>query len=346
MVKELARTIKINNSDEEYNVNAVTAETAGKVDNSFTISKTNLDGSIAASKLASFDGSTSCDVTVVPASGGRFTGRVNIDSYTNSTMDPYALLNSGDIKKYIVDELQSNSVLYSWDGTILLGGGHGASIQSVSIITGADEHKDELARYIYENKNVAAYIYISTDDENAGRIYFGTADSENVACVSVSAENALSAVDAENAKKVVKEGDNSVYFDYTKLLSDSELLNNLKIIIFDRLLLNDSNERVARLDKLLATTTDTTESGILQKVTVENAAHAAEADSSTTSALADVATKANCDISGRDIQKNYYRFSGTTSTTDKVITIASSANSADYLKATYGNDGDIVILYS
>lgn len=345
MVKELARTIKINDSD-EYNVNAVTAETAEKVGNKFVIKKTNLDGSTSDTLLAEYDGSAAEEVTIVPASGGRFTGRVNIDDYTNSTLDSKALLNSGDIKKYIVNELRSNSVLYTWNGTTLAGGDIGDDIKSISIITGVDEHKDALAGYIYETKTVAAYIYISTDAENAGRIYFGTANSENIVGVSVSAENALRAVEAEKALKVVKDGDASAYFDYTKLLSDSELLNAIETIIFGRLQLEASNTRVARLDKLLATTTDTTESGILQKVTVANAAHATEADSATTATNADVATKANCDLSGRDIQKNYYRFSGTNSTTDKVITIASSANSASYLAAAYGNDGDIVILYS
>jgi hypothetical protein len=225
MAKELETTLLIEN--EEYNINAETANIAKKVKNNLVIKKTNLDGSEASGKLANFNGENTETITLVPATGGMFTNRVNIADYPNQTMDPKAILNSSDIKKWILNELENNSVLYSWNGIKLIGGGDGASIQSICIIAGTDSNVNFLAEYVYENKPFAAYISVDAD---SGNIYFGTCNSNKVTSVKVSAENAIS---AEEAGALV---DGNYSFTATDI---NAILENINKII-----LKDENNKV------------------------------------------------------------------------------------------------------
>ena len=203
-MEELQKTLKVD--DIEYNINAVHSDTASQVVNKLILKKTNLSTGEPSSREADwteFDGSVEKVLNIVPSSGGGFSGNITVPPYKDTIRDE-SVLNSSDIKKFIVNELKSNSVLYTWNGTKLTGGGEGSSIKSISIITGNDANKNSFATKNNENylayKNndttksfVSAFIYISTDDGNLGNIYFGTCEANEVTGVQVNADNANTA---------------------------------------------------------------------------------------------------------------------------------------------------------
>ena len=325
---ELQNTIKIDGTT--YDITAKTAEVADKVNNSLVIKKTNLDGTEASASLADFNGEKAETVTVVPASGGMFTGRVNIENYPNQTMDSKAILNSSDIKKFIVNELKSNSVLYTWNGTALNGGGESASVQSISIITGAYSDVDALAEYIWAKKPIAAYIYICSDSANRGKIYFGTSASDRVAGVEVSAENALTAVNATNAEKITSTTDATKYYTYDNIAKlDTSINGNSSGTEAGILKILDAQVATINNELKPTVTNNTSEINKIKNgtTTVPKATQAASAD---------IASRA---ADNKVIHYNYYRIDSTDSTngtTAKVITISNAAPSG-------GNNGDIWI---
>jgi hypothetical protein len=234
MAKELARTLTVNS--EEYNINAVHADVASSVKHSLTINKTNLEGTIAKTPLVTFDGSTDASVTIVPACGGRFTGKVRIADYpAGEAINQQAILNCKDIKTFIVNELKNNSVLAEWNWNVaegtgtLIPGGSGASVKSISIITGKDDAKNHFAAQNNENYEayvagdaskayLSAFIYISDDAGNIGNIYFGTCTESEVSGVQVNAENANTAGQLASPQRfsVSLSSDSVVDFDGTQ----------------------------------------------------------------------------------------------------------------------------------
>jgi hypothetical protein len=233
MAEELNSTVLLDGV--EYNINAETANTAKQVANALTVKKINLnksDGSVNTDSeerdIFGFDGSEAKSITVVPAEGGRFTGRITVPSLKTSgpiNRDGETVLNCNDIKEYIVNELQNSSVLYTWEydqdtktGT-LTGGGLGTAVQSICIIYGASEDVEPFAEYNHaayidytENNNVdasfmAAFIYISDDTEVSagddpekeyiGNIYFGTCEQPTTVPVRATADRANRANIAE-----------------------------------------------------------------------------------------------------------------------------------------------------
>lgn len=200
-IRELDKTLQVDGK--AYNINAKTADVSGRVVNKLVVKKTNLTGETSENSSIAFDGSSDKELVIVSADGGGFRGRVTVPDFTNQKMDPKAVLNSSDIKKFIVDELEKTSVLCTWDGESLVGGGDGSSIKSISIITGPDSKVNALAQKIYDTGSISAYIYISNDNEKLGNIYFGTCDSNTVAGVRVSAENAITAEKLKNSQTFI-----------------------------------------------------------------------------------------------------------------------------------------------
>lgn len=173
MAKNLTNTITIEN--EEYNINAKEADVAKKVQASLKINKSNLtDGT---SEPVDFDGSINKEVTIVPASGGKFTGRITVPPHPNATVDSVAVLNYGDLQSRVLPNLINNSVLYSWDGSNL-DATTGDAINSISIVKGSEDQVDEFAQYNKTSANkLPTYLYVCSD---SGNIYLGTSESTDV----------------------------------------------------------------------------------------------------------------------------------------------------------------------
>lgn len=184
MVKELDKTLKVDN--DTYNINAVEAD---HVANKLTITKSNLDGSMAEKPWFTYDGSVAVGteqkpLTIVPATGGGFTGRITVPNFENATMDPKAVLNYGDITKVVLTNMLNNSTLYKWDAsaagdklTPVIANG---TINGISIVTGREDTVIEFTKY--NNAEVAAgrgilnFLYISTSGADHGYIYYGVAN--------------------------------------------------------------------------------------------------------------------------------------------------------------------------
>lgn len=197
MAKELDTTIVI--GTETYKVNAEHAKEADKVKNSLSLNKTNLNKNPAS--VLDFNGEQSKSLTIVPANGGRFSGRITVPSSSSDIWksDGETVLNYTDIVDTILKDLENTSVLCTWDGATLSGIDDGSLVQSISIITGADSEVNTLANEIFENKPVAAYVYIADN----GNIYFGTSASNEVKSVQVSAENSIKANQLANSRNLI-----------------------------------------------------------------------------------------------------------------------------------------------
>lgn len=313
-IRELQSTLAIDGKS--YNINAKNAESADKVAHELTIKKIHLTGE----EEITFNGEQPKSVNIVPAEGGIFSGSITVPS---DSIEDHSdvVLNRTDIKNFIVSELGSNSVLYTWNGTTLKGGGAGEDIKSISIITGKDEHKDELATYIYQNNTVSAYIYISNDEGNLGNIYFGTCNNKTVAGVQVSAENAL---------KVVDHTDNSNYFNYATL---ADMLQRLGTI--EGNINTEIKPNIADLVDWQSSVTDPEKTGSVARALQANKASQAD--------CASYATQAKKDSESKQINLNYYR---STFNTQHVNSIIISSDSPDVVNLDDYADGDIWIKYN
>lgn len=172
--KELDKTLVIDN--EIYNINAVFADTAKKVQAPLNINKSQLNGETK--EIANFNGSVEKNITIVPADGGKFTGRITVPAVTANTLnsDSSTVLNYADIKNHVVPKLINNSVAYSWDGTELNSTINNA-ICSISIIYGKEEHAEKFAQDNFNKSELSSYLYICSDTKN---IYYGTVNSASL----------------------------------------------------------------------------------------------------------------------------------------------------------------------
>jgi hypothetical protein len=192
--RELSSTLVID--DYTYNINAVEADTAKKVNNKLTINEIDFDGNIV--PAVEFDGSEDKEISVIPSTGGHFTGRIEVPTLGvegPAIIDAYpdAVLNCKDIKSYVVSSLLDNSVLFQWDG-INLNDAESGNINNIALITGTEANADKFAKVNFNSKKFSAYIYIATatgyDTDN---IYFGTSTSDKLFGVRVRADNANTA---------------------------------------------------------------------------------------------------------------------------------------------------------
>jgi hypothetical protein len=333
-VLELANTIEADGTT--YNINAVHAENAnqaekaadadvaGKVANALFIKSVGLGGTELANPIQ-FNGSEEKTITVVPASGGKFTGPVrvgNVKNTANSREDGSiladAVLNYNDIINVVLKSLITNSTTYEWkrneqiegEPLELFPGITEGTINGISIVTGDEADLVAFEATNNSDNKLLAFIYICLD---TGSIYFGGA---KIALVKL----------AINAEKIISVKDPTKFYDYDKIAAldvsingngtESGLIIDIETI---------SNE----LRRLIATNA-TNISNIINGVTEVGKSNQASS-----------ATKATNDANNKAIHYNYYRINATTSdnrTTEKIITISQNGPSG-------GNIGDIWIQY-
>lgn len=180
--KDLDKTLVIDN--EVYNINAVEADAAKKVYNKLTINEVGHESTVA----TVFDGSADKSVDIVPASGGKFEGRISVPAATREVLnaDSTTVLNYQDTKDVLLSELLNNSVLYTWDGNEANDGSATGSIRSVGVIRGSDSDAVSFAQNNAVTKKFSAYIYIADN----GNVYFGTSDSASLSKATVSSDSA------------------------------------------------------------------------------------------------------------------------------------------------------------
>ena len=210
-----------------YNINAVNAtraDEADKVTHVLTLKKYDLSDTDynSASTLKSFDGQANTEVTIVPAAGGRFKGRITVPSNKSTwKTDGETILNYNDIMDDVLPafadkvytKLKSNTVLSEWTGEELVKYDQDDDTKNVGIIVGNNTDVNSFAKANCSDKYYTAFIYIADD---TGNIYFGTIDSEDVNGVSINAENANTAntlFEAQTFKVNLNSGDSEVSFN-------------------------------------------------------------------------------------------------------------------------------------
>lgn len=204
MAKELDRIIQIDNED--FNI---VAKSAGKVENKLTIKSTDmLLGVEDTSKTVVFDGSSPKDILIVPASGGKFAGKIRINSYNPKeefefgTFPADAVLNYSDIKTVLLNSLSNTSALYYWS---VVGDTEGetpegetperslipnvieGTVSGISIVMGPDGEVSNFAQKNYANGYLAAYLYISYSNI----LYYGTRVSSVATRIAANASDAV-----------------------------------------------------------------------------------------------------------------------------------------------------------
>jgi hypothetical protein len=187
---------------------------ATKVKNALTINEYYYDDKAEEkSKVEkkSFTGEDNQTIEIVPATGGKFTGNI----YTNNVTEikDESVLNYSDIKHKVLTNLLNNSVLYTWNGSEVVGNENGSDIKNVCIVTGESANVNSFAELNKNSKTFPAYIYVATD----GKIYFGTYKSSTPSGVEVSAENAIKAnqLTEERKLKVDLEATTDSFFNGT-----------------------------------------------------------------------------------------------------------------------------------
>lgn len=312
MAKQLDKTLQVDG--ETYDINSKLAE---RVEKDLKIKK-NL---LTTTNETTFNGSAEEIIDFVPATGGRFSGKIRVPE-NNDVINAEDVLNYGDLKDRVMKELTNSSVLYVWDGSTLVSGTEGESdIKSVCIITGTDSNVNDLAKYIYDNKPISAYIYVDAD---TGSIYFGTSNFSKIIPVKVSAESAITATQLTDAHtfSVSLESSNTATFDGT---SDVALGVNGTLPISK------------------GGTGATTAADAINSLGISPANIGAAPSNHThlyagSTTAGGAAAKAVADSEGTPIRTGYYR-SISNSTNANTITLSTSSPSG-------GNSGDIWIKYT
>ena len=170
-ILELDTTLKVGNNT--YNINA---EKAGQVENSLKITEVITGEETTANK--EFNGSTPVDISVVPSTGGTFTGAINVPD--TSEVQPTSVLNYNDILNKVLTEISNHSTVYEWeaeedafDRGDLIAKLEGAAPSGICVVIGAEKDRLVFGRYNEKNKVLPAYLYICSD---SGNIYYCTYD--------------------------------------------------------------------------------------------------------------------------------------------------------------------------
>jgi hypothetical protein len=113
MVKNLKNTVLIDT--EEYNLNAVYSDEAGKVSQPLTIKKSLINRTAE----EAFDGSENKLVEYVPATGGKYKGLVLIDNSTSDYISAYNSLSDNDKDKTVINSGQIDNRIVNLTGAPL-----------------------------------------------------------------------------------------------------------------------------------------------------------------------------------------------------------------------------------
>lgn len=318
--KNLENVIEIEN--ENYNINAVHSDTAGQTTSKLTIKKKQLSGD----EEVVFDGSANRTLSVVPSTGGIFTGGVQLQSQPalNATTDSELAkaVNLGSVKTIIKN--LSGHPCGVWDGNILTFEtveGDEESLQKVSLITGTAAN---FTSFINQNPKPVFFLYICVDN---GAIYFGTSADAGYVQLGTQAHSANDAKTLVSSVVTGRAWDadsiSTAFSDNTQ--AHTELTAKINTDIQTLRDLHDND--IEAINETINTNTETLESDISD---VNSRIDDIE-DGNT------VVSKAAKDASGTTIRTGYYRSAHNT-TYANTITI-SSANPSG------GVNGDIWIKY-
>lgn len=228
--REMDKTIVIDN--ETYNINAVHSDKATTADFASSVEKVNYELVINekghdGDTVVSFDGSSKKSLDIVPASGGKFTGKITAPSILGSgeEIDEEAVLNFKDIVGTVLERAFNTNVLATWEASKLTFNTTAGNVNSSCLVKGLEEDlfdktvEQELilgfATVNYNNCTVndkslpwiPTYLYLCTD---TGNIYLGTSTSPELIRLAVNSVNTKIAEAADSIIGVV-DGENVAY---------------------------------------------------------------------------------------------------------------------------------------
>lgn len=335
-IKNLKNTLKVDN--EEYNINAVHSDAATRVDNVLVIKQSASD-----KEDISFDGGAQREVSVVPSTGGTYTGTVYVQPVPeNEAPAEDQLVNYGDIYK-LVENLTGFSC-YTWQVET---DEHGNIVRTLtsanrkeedeeereildcaSLIMGPESELASLAEYLTATNITSLpsyYLYIC--DEVPHNIYFGLENKYVKLSNELRSDISDDTVSytAETLYNKFNELDNSLIDTETRL---TQSLEAEKLEIYLKIAniiggLDDDEFNLKSIKEDLIDIDERIEKIINGETTVAKATQATNA------------SYATADTDGRVFQTNYYRSAGNTNYSN-TITI-STANPSG------GNPGDIWI---
>ena len=135
--------------------------------------------------MLDYDGSDKKELLIVPARGGRFTGRITVPSVKDDIIrnDGQTVLNYTDIITKVVDKLINTSTMAIWDSTTseLTFTDNSGSINGLCVVLGLDSElglfatTNQINKTTYPNKWLPNFLYIGTD---TGNIYLGKTESD------------------------------------------------------------------------------------------------------------------------------------------------------------------------
>lgn len=172
--KKLASTLLVDNTS--YDIIAKEAES---VKSSLTITEVGYDETTT-TKV--YNGSSDKEISIVPSTGGSFTGKIIVPSLEEGTIpDGTQVINCQDINNKILvkllDGFKNTTVLYTWnEGTLTIPTEipDGAAC-STSLVTGTEAGITQFAEKNFNEYKLPAYLYICTDTHN---LFFGNSSSE------------------------------------------------------------------------------------------------------------------------------------------------------------------------
>lgn len=320
--KNLENVIEIEN--ENYNINAVHSDTAGQTTGKLTLKKKQLSGD----EDVVFDGSSNRTVSIVPSTGGVFSGGVQLQSQpplnTTAEAELAKAVNLGSVKT-IIKNLAGHPCC-TWDGRNLAFEtieGDEDSLQKVSLITGSSVN---FPSFINQNPKPVFFLYICTDN---GAIYFGTSADAGYIQLGTQAHRAIDANTLVSTTTAGRTWDaDSISEAFEANTTAHTEINNLMSEQLDALTALHNTDMgtlsgtIASLEETLNSDIDDVDSRI---------------DSLISSSSTTAVNRAVKDGSGTTIRTGYYRSAHNT-TNANTITISTSDPSG-------GTNGDIWIKY-
>lgn len=301
----------------KYNVNAVHSDYAEHTDYTLTITEKGLSGD----KNVVFDGSSAQKTSVVPSTGGVFSGAIKIPDVTiqSNTEDELAkATNLGSVKN-LVKNLTGHP-LAKWDGkNLVFEPDHedGAALQKVSLIIGTSANFASFTKL-----GQVFYLYICTDN---GDTYFGASAEFGYIQLCTRANLLLSDKHQYTA--------DDIFNQFTSIENKFGASDAKFEEVDTKFKENDAEHK--RLEGLINNNKTSIETN--KKNISANTDEITKIKNGTT-----IVNKAENDSAGTNIRKNYYRGgsgSGNSSDNANTITISTSNPSG-------GNKGDIWIKYT